>query len=274
MPRPRSRVALIAAATLALGLAAAAHGHAPARIAAQPAPAGIAGSWHLVLDDEFTGSSLSGTQLRPGWPPSPAITADVKPRTSSLCLDPSHAVVAHGELELRLTATPETCAGTHKPYTSALVSTNGTFTYRYGVLEARIWVPAAPNGSVADWPSFWATNSPWPQSGEDDILEGLASGSRGLACFHYHWGPSPAGEHTSGGCAAGSWSGAWHTFAADWEPGSITYYYDGRRVGRVKHGISSTPQYVVLGLGSGGNGGGPLVVPATERIDFVRVWQR
>ena len=71
----------------------------------------------------------------------------------------------------------------------------------------------------------------------------------------------------------GTWTGGWHTFASDWEPGSITYYYDGTEVGRLTAGIAGTPHFLVLGLGIGGTFGGLMVAPASERVDYVRVWQ-
>lgn len=240
-------------------------------------PEGIPGDWHIVLDSEFTGSTLP-SEWQPGWPASSGPTTDVTP--DAQCLDPSHAVMTGTELDLNLTATSETCGGgpgegppQTSTYTSALVSTNPGFTYTYGVAEAKIWLPSAANGSIADWPSFWATNSPWPLNGEDDILEGLSSGANGLACFHFHWGVSAAAELSDGGCGGGTYTGGWHTFASDWEPGSITYYYDGVQVGQLTSGITSSPMYLILGLGYGGGQGGPLTVPATQRVAYVRVWQ-
>ncbi|HET7247280.1 MAG TPA: hypothetical protein VFJ07_20840, partial [Streptosporangiaceae bacterium] len=35
-------------------------------------------------------------------------------------------------------------------------------------------------------------------------------------------------------------------FGADWEPRSITYYYDGRVVGRIRSGVTHAPMYLIL----------------------------
>jgi len=238
---------------------------------------GIPGTWKLTLDSEFTGPTLP-LPWRSGSTPSTGTTTDFAP--DALCVDPSHAVMTGTELDLTLTQTPNTCGGgpyegplQTSTYTSGVVTTSGEYTYAYGVAEAKIWVPAAPNGSIADWPAFWATNSPWPQDGENDILEGLGIGASGVPCFHFHWGTSTSTEQSAGGCATGTFTGGWHTYASDWEPGSITYYYDGVKVGQLTHGITSMPMYLILGLGYGGNGAGPLVVPATQRTAYVRVWQ-
>jgi hypothetical protein len=92
----------------------------------------------------------------------------------------------------------------------------------------------------------------------------------GLACFHFH--PPPG--RGIGKCPHRGYAG-WHTFGADWEPGVITYYYDGIEVGQVSSvNIDSTPQYLVMDLFQGDTHGQPLAVPSEILIDYVRVWQR
>ena len=60
----------------------------------------------------------------------------------------------------------------------------GLFSFTYGYMEARIWLPGS--GEIADWPAFWADGQNWPTDGENDVLEGLG----GQACAHFH---NPAG---------------------------------------------------------------------------------
>lgn len=93
-------------------------------------------------------------------------------------------------------------------------------------------------------------------------MEGLG----GQACYHYH---SPSGG--PGGCATGNYSG-WHTYGAEWKPGSVTYFYDGKQVGQITTGISSSPQYLILN-NAVWSGGGPSATPADMQVDYVRVWQ-
>jgi beta-glucanase (GH16 family) len=174
-----------------------------------------------------------------------------------------------GTAHLRVTATPSTCGGVTRPYTGALLSTNpgdgrasGGFQYTYGALEARVYLPAS-GSQVADWPAVWTDGqAPWPSTGEDDVMEGLS----GKTCFHFH---SPSGG--PGKCVAGSDAG-WHTFASDWAPGSVTYYYDGVKVGQITSGITSSPMYLVLD-NTVSSQGRALTKPADAQIDYVRVWQ-
>ena len=229
-----------------------------------PNPRGVGGRWKVLLDDEFDRASLAGTRFTTGWPPAGAVaavagpTVDVNP--GPVCDDPGQVTVAHGELDLTLLSHPVRCGGVTQPYATGLVTTKFTFNYRYGFAEARIWVPGS--STIADWPTWWALGYHWPRDGEIDILEGIG----GVACWHFH---NVLGAF--GSCTKRPIAGGWHTFGSDWEPGSITWYYDGHVVGRVTTGITRDPMYLVLGLSPGQQG---LVTPAVQRIHYVRVWQR
>ncbi|MCU1490317.1 MAG: hypothetical protein JWM85_1722 [Acidimicrobiaceae bacterium] len=179
------------------------------------------------------------------------------------CYSPSQVSVSGGNLNLSLVAQSQTCGGVTRPNTSGLVSTNGKFSYTYGFAEARIYIPASGSGT-ADWPAFWGDGQSWPADGEMDIMEGLS----GKACWHFI---SPAGN--PGGCPTGTNFSGWHTFASDWEPGSVTYYYDGVKVGQLTSNITSAPMYLILNLAVDTKFGGPQVIPADMLVDYVRVWQ-
>jgi beta-glucanase (GH16 family) len=235
--------------------------------AAAPGPAGAAGppgdpaSWHQVFDDEFDGSSLDTSEWSTGWYGS-GITAPANSEELE-CYDPAQVVEGGGELDLNLIAKTESCGGQTRPYASGLISTAGKFSYTYGYAEVRAWLPGT--STINDWPGIWADGQSWPTDGELDVVEGLG----GQACWHFH---DPQGA--PGGCAAGSsYTGGWHTYGADWEPGSVTYYYDGTVVGTITTGITSAPMYLILDLAADNTYGGSLAAPATMRVDYVRVWQ-
>ncbi len=224
-------------------------------------PAGqVAGPWNLAFDSEFNGSSLDTSQWSTGWFGS-GITTGVS-SSEQQCYDPSLVSVTGGSLNLSAVARTESCGGASHPYASGMVTTDGTFSFTYGYMEARIWLPG--NGSIADWPAFWADGQNWPADGEIDTLEGLG----GQACAHFH---NPAGG--PGACAAGNYSGGWHTFAADWEPGSLTFYYDGTPVWNDTSGITSAPMYLILNLALSSAITSPNTAPASMQVDYVRVWQ-
>ena len=219
---------------------------------------GDPGPWNLVFDSEFAGSSLDSSQWSTGW-----FGSGITPPVNSYeqeCYDPNQVSVANGSLELSAIAQPESCGGLTRPYASGLVTTNGTFSFTYGYMEARIWLPGS--ASIADWPAFWADGQSWPTDGEIDVLEGI----NGRACAHFH---NSAGG--PGACANGAFARGWHTFAADWQPGSITYFYDGVTLWQDTSGITAAPMYLIVNLALDGSPSN--VAPATMLVDYVRVWQ-
>ncbi len=215
-----------------------------------------AGSWaRMILDSEFSGSSLD-SQWSTGWFGS-GITPGINSAEQN-CYDPAQVGVSGGALNLTAVARSESCGGVTQPYASGIVTTNGKFNFTYGYMEALIWMHGA--GSIAHWPAFWADGQNWPTTGEIDTVEGLG----GTACAHFH---NSAGG--PGGCAGGGYGGSWHTYAADWEPGSLTFYYDGVQIWKVTSGITSAPMYLILNLAVSS----AVTVPATMHVDYVRVWQ-
>ena len=209
----------------------------------------------LIFDSEFNGSSLDTSLWSTGWFGS-GITQPVSSGEAE-CYDPAQVQVNGGSLTLSSVAKAETCGGTSKPFASGIVTTDGKFSFTYGYMEARIWLPGST--SISDWPAFWADGQSWPTTGEIDAIEGLG----GQACAHFH---NSAGG--PGACAAGNYAGGWHTFAADWEPGSLSFYYDGVKIWQDSSGITSAPMYLILNLAL--NAGDS---PASMLIDYVRVWQ-
>ena len=228
--------------------------------AAVLAPIGAPGSWQLAFHDEFNGSRLDGSKWSTGWFGT-GITQPLAPNALE-CFDPAAVSEGGGELDIRLAIHAETCGGRRRPFTAGIVTSNGLFSYTYGFVEARAWLPGIA-GVVSDWPDIWTDGDNWPVTGENDIVEGLG----GQACWHFH---STGGAH--GRCAADSFTGGWHTFGADWEPGRVTYYYDGRVVGRIRHGITGAPMYLIMSIGADHRFGGPIRA-ARLRIDYIRVWR-
>ncbi|MDE3130051.1 MAG: glycoside hydrolase family 16 protein [Acidobacteriota bacterium] len=228
-------------------------------------PLGISGTWKLVLDSEFTHSSYNNSIWRTGWG-SDGIS--VPSNTNELdCYSPANVYVGGGSLHLDVTARPSACGGTTLPYTGAMITTNpdrgrsGGFQYTYGVAEARVYLPAA-GSLIANWPGFWGNGQSWPADGENDVMEGLS----GVICWSFH---NPAGM--THGCDRNITPG-WHTFASDWRPGSITYYYDGIDVGVVTAGVTSAPMYLILD-NTVHNNQQAVTIPASMQVQYVRVWQ-
>lgn len=240
---------------------------------------GTGGSgWTIKFDDEFnTGTTMSTTNIdTTKWDNALWVAGSnttVGGSNENDCYDASQATEGNGELDLTLVAKSEPCYG-GKSYGTGFIQTNGKYSFSYGFTEARIWLPGT-NGNIADWPSFWQDGQNWPTDGELDILEGLS----GQACGHWHGGPNGdgIGWNVGSGCSSTSYTGGWHTFGADWQPGSVTWYYDGINMGTITssqasqfgNALAGSPQFLILGLANNN----PIVAPATQRNDYVRVWQ-
>ena len=231
-----------------------------------PTPAGVPGDWALKFDAEFNGTSLDATQWSTGWYGSgitpPANTAEDD------CYDPAQVSEGNGTLNLSLVQRSENCNG-QNDYAGSLVSTMGKFSFTYGLVQARVWLPGVSGnpGEVANWPGVWTDGLNWPQDGEIDIAEGI----NGTVCAHFHDAANPGGIGPGGGsgCPSRNYTNGWHTFAADWEPGKITYYYDGVDIGSVTSGVTSAPMFVILDYAAQAH----AQTPATMKVAYVRVWQ-
>jgi hypothetical protein len=64
-----------------------------------------------------------------------------------------------------------------------------------------------------------------------------------------------------------------YTFGADWESGSITSYYDGKQVGKATSGVVNNPMFLILNNGVSNSIAGPIQVPSSIQVDYVKVWQ-
>lgn len=233
-----------------------------------PTPPPAPGPWALTFHDEFDGTSLDLSKWRPNWLAG-TDTAITKPINSAelSCYDP--AQVSEGNGMLTLAAAQRACTannGVTYQYASGAIESYNHYQFTYGYLEARMRVPVDASGTPVDWPAFWADGTgSWPTTGEIDVMEILGGGT---FCWHFHY---PYGA--PGGCPTVGDHGGWHVFGADWEPGSITYYYDGIPVGLVTSGVTSAPMYLIANLGVSTQHGGPLSVPAQTDIDWIHVWQ-
>ena len=232
-------------------------------------PTGVRGDWKLTFDDEFNGTSLDTAKWSTGWYGS-GITPPIDSAEKD-CYDPAQVSQGGGTLGLTLIQKSEDCGVSDQVYTTGVVTTRGKFNFTYGFIEARVWLPAVPGNpsETANWPDVWADGQSWPEDGEIDIAEGLT----GAVCAHFHGPDNPVGVGAGGpsqtGCPDGTYAGGWHVFGADWEPGIVTYYYDGADIGSVTSGITSAPMFLILSYASGD----PYQAPATMTVDYMRVWQ-
>ncbi|MFG2385869.1 ricin-type beta-trefoil lectin domain protein [Streptomyces avermitilis] len=170
-------------------------------------------------------------------------------------------------------------------YTSARLNTSGKFTAAYGRVEARMKIPRGQGM----WPAFWMLGNDigqvgWPNSGEIDVMENV-----GFEPSTIHGTIHGPGYSGSGGIGAAyslpggqAFADAFHTFAVDWAPDSITWSVDGtvyqRRTPADLGGKTwafNKPFYLILNLAVGGYWPGDpnssTVFPQQLVVDEVKV---
>ncbi|MFE9249595.1 ricin-type beta-trefoil lectin domain protein [Streptomyces sp. NPDC007088] len=170
-------------------------------------------------------------------------------------------------------------------YTSARLNTAGKFTTQYGHVEARMKLPRGQGM----WPAFWMLGNDlgsvgWPNSGEIDIMENV-----GFEPSSVHGTIHGPGYSGSGGIGAGyslpggaAFADAFHTFAIDWSPNSISWSVDGNVYQRRtpadlggKQWVFNKPFFVILNLAVGGYWPGDpnssTTFPQQLVVDYVHV---
>ena len=307
-PGPRALAAVAAAAVGMLGLAGptapAAEAGTSSVAAVPPPPSGFSLTW----SDDFNGAANTG--LNTGtWkydtgPGSSFGTGEIETMTNSTA---NVFQDGAGHLVLRaLHSGTNPTAG----WTSGRVETQAaTFGAPAGgvvMMQASIQQPNVTTANGAGyWPAFWMlgstlrTGTPWPTSGEIDILEDINGRSSVFGTLHCGTNPGgPCNESTGIGSGERACSGcqtAYHTYAVQIDrsvsPEQIRWYLDGNnyfslasnRVDATTWGNAvDHPFFIIFDLAMGGGfpaafGGGPnasTVSGGQLNIDYVAVYNK
>lgn len=197
---------------------------------------------------------LAGSQLLNDWYSS---ASDLYPCPGGSSYSPP-SLNASGDLDLTTSGQPGSCA---------YVQSNAQ--YGYGTYEARVYVPAGPNGTIANWPAFYGSGDNWPNGGEIDAFE--AMGGTDFAGYD----PSLPAGHLSGPAITST--PGWHIVDAVWGPGTLAIYTDGRLADQW-----SSPYLDITSGGTGamlwtfdnftGQYGYNTGQPSTMQVQYFRYW--
>jgi len=175
---------------------------------------------------------------------------------------------------------PDTCQ-----WSSGKIDTQGKVAYQYGLIEARMKLPAGGG----TWPAFWMlgtsiTTVPWPLSGEIDIME--AAGNEPYKISGTAHSANSRGEHIWNGDYSYTpqlTASGYHTFGVLWKPDRIDWLLDGQVYYTLQHrdvGVSpwpfNDPFYIIVNTAMGGGFGGLVdwgLTRATTTVDWIRVYQ-
>ena len=237
--------------------------------APQPKPP-VSGAWRLVFAEEFNGTNLNPKVWMKLRGLGPGYREPYNPDMDDSAFDAGYTTVSNGVLRFHWKAAPITVKGATYPYTTGVATTATGFNFRYGVIEARIWLPRI--SGIA--PTFWLLPTPvdstWPP--EIDIAE-FSTGAQGKvdAHFNVHYQKNGRLRQIAGFPTYGeNLGGAWHTYTLDWRPDSMTMLLDGKAVYRYTgEGILDVNVYRLIQRRHEGEKPGP----GSMLVDYVRVWQ-
>lgn len=172
-------------------------------------------------------------------------------------------------------------------YTSGSINTRDKQQFLYGRFEMRARIDIR-SGS---WPAFWtlgtdASDVGWPACGEVDIMEFYAGNV--LANFGYGLDNRTkwlAIRKPVAGLGGDEWAKQFHIWRMDWDTNSMDLFLDGKLMNHLDLKTADAadegnpfrkPQYLLLNLAIGSNGGDPsqTAFPIRYEIDWVRVYQR
>jgi beta-glucanase (GH16 family) len=271
------------------------------------APMGQTGTWNLLFDDEFNGTSLDLTKwimCNPSFQRSCVPYNNEQELYNTTLPSNPNVYVSGGYLNLVTTkqngqiysgmvSTGPNVFGYNQPgYTG--------FQFTYGYYEARVKLPKGDGF----WPSMWMLPNqniygPWPGSGEYDMFE-VAGNNPSTVYMTEHDGVN-GGSGDGATDQVSDTSANYHVFGFDWEPDHLAWYIDGVRARSEictaayananpgvcdgtnvvsNDAIKNYPFYILANFSVGGSWGplngapdGSTPFPATMSIDWIHVWQ-
>jgi beta-glucanase (GH16 family) len=157
-------------------------------------------------------------------------------------------------------------------YTSGELNTYHSFSQEYGYFEMKAELPAGQGM----WPAFWMLpeNGNWPP--EIDIMEVLGNSPTTLYTT-IHSGTSSSEVNNGIATTVANTSTGYHTYAVDWTPTTITWYFDNQAVfTAATPSDMNSPMYMELNLAMGGSWPGDVdpstTLPAQMRVADVEAY--
>jgi len=188
----------------------------------------------IIFFDDFTTKELD----RNKW--HVAVTKDIYNREQQAYIDSEETIYfshqdedANGVLVIhpRFRKGHVSSQGDSFDFVSGRIDTRGKFSFRYGLIEARIKLPRG----IGLWPAFWThgEQGPWPCCGEIDVMEYVGEQDWISAAVH---GPNYSGENALVNkkyFLSPDDVTNWHVYALDWTPDSFNFMVDGALIYRV-----------------------------------------
>ena len=242
--------------------------------------------WELVWSDEFDGATIDTANWNRQVVEAGRFNDEWQRYTDS----DENAYIDRGCLVIR--AIHESGRHGLDQYTSARLNTAHKRAWTYGKIAARIQLPHGEG----TWPAFWMLganidenggDTPWPQSGEIDILEFYGSKDDGAVEANIHYADE-SGSHATMGVVRyelpeGRFADAFHVFELEWNDESLTWYVDGQPFASAPIAGEAFSEFhkdffvllnVAIGGRSAGRPDGTTDFPVRMYVDWVRVYKK
>ena len=238
-------------------------------------------NFNLTFDEEFNSLSLnngSGGTWSPafGYAPNGGIGGS----TSSWEVNPLYGPtsgadanvfsVSNGVLSIAIKPTPAdvSAAVNNAPFLAGQLITDRSFSQTYGYFEMNAKLSDAQGAVSAFW--LLPADGSWPPELDVAELDGgnpktLALTAHSTSGTNPHWTAIPDGSQ------------AFHTYAVDWEPDKLTWYFDGKQVAQENTPADmNKPMYMLLSTLTGTSStwvGAPNSGETGQmQIDYVRAY--
>ncbi len=243
-------------------------------------------AWTLVWSDEFDGDSLNMENWNRQIVQAGRFNEEWQRYTDS----EENSYVENGNLVIK--AIHESDEHGMDQYTSARLNTAQKQNWKYGRIAARIKLPYGQGM----WPAFWMLGSninenggdtPWPQSGEIDILEmyGSVDDANIEGNFHY---ADEEDKHAMYGqvhykLENGIFADNFHVFELEWDAEKISWFVDGNEYASADitdevYDEFREEFFLLLNIAVGGTWAGrpdeTTEFPQYMYVDWVRVYQK
>ena len=242
--------------------------------------------WELAWSDEFEGATIDVTN----WNRQVVAAGRFNDEWQRYTDSGENAYIDQGCLVIR--AIHEGDGHGMDRYTSARVNTANKRAWTYGKIAARIQLPYGEG----TWPAFWMLganidenggDTPWPQSGEIDILEFYGSKDDGAVEANIHYADE-TGSHAHMGAVRyelpeGRFADAFHVFELEWSAESLTWFVDGKQfastsIADEKFSEFHKDFFILLNVAIGGRSAGrpddTTDFPVRMYVDWVRVYRK
>lgn len=245
----------------------------------------VSDGWELVWADEFDDDEVNPENWNRQVVEAGRFNEEWQRYTSST----KNAYIENGSLVLK--ANHESDTHGHDQYTSARLNTAQKQSWKYGKISARMQLPYGEGM----WPAFWMLganigenggDTPWPQSGEIDILELYGSKDNAVVEANIHYADHN-NEHAmlktrSYELEQGKFADAFHVFEIEWDEEKITWLVDGEEytstpITSDEHTEFHKEFFVLFNIAVGSTWSGrpdsSTPFPQYMYIDWVRVYQ-